>query len=497
MKPFAVFERQPPGRSPAAISAWFFLRLLGVVYAVAFVSLGKQILGLVGSHGIVPAASLLDAAHRQFGPERYWLLPTLSWWSASDRSLQWLCGAGAWASVLLLLDVAPALMAAAVWVLYLSLVTVCREFLWFQWDSLLLEAGFLAIFLSPLRLLPQPGRDPLPSHSVTWLLRWLLLRLMVSSGAVKWLSGDAAWRHLTALQYHYETQPLPTWIGWYAHQLPGWWQALSAYGMFLIELGVPFLIFWPGRPRRMACGVLVVFQGLILATGNYGFFNLLAIALCVLLLDDRSWPAWWQAWWTRRQAQAHRLRRWPAWIIGPVTALVLLLTTVPVAGLWGVRGSLLGPLARLYGWAEPFRVVNSYGLFAVMTTSRPEIILEGSRDGQTWLAYEFKDKPGELTRPPRFVAPHQPRLDWQMWFAALGTYERNRWFIAFCERVLRGTPEVLSLLSQNPFPDSPPRYLRATVYDYRFTDVATRRATGAWWRRTERGLYCPVMSLSE
>ncbi len=497
MKPFAVFERQPPGRSPAAISAWLFLRLLGVVYAVAFVSLGKQILGLVGSHGIVPAASLLDAAHRQFGPERYWLLPTLSWWSASDRSLQWLCGAGAWASVLLLLDVAPALMAAAVWVLYLSLVTVCREFLWFQWDSLLLEAGFLAIFLSPLRLLPQPGRDPLPSHSVTWLLRWLLLRLMVSSGAVKWLSGDAAWRHLTALQYHYETQPLPTWIGWYAHQLPGWWQALSAYGMFLIELGVPFLIFWPGRPRRMACGVLVVFQGLILATGNYGFFNLLAIALCVLLLDDRSWPAWWQAWWTRRQAQAHRLRRWPAWIIGPVTALVLLLTAIPVAGLWGVRGDRLGLLARLYGWAEPFRVVNSYGLFAVMTTSRPEIILEGSRDGQTWLAYEFKDKPGELTRPPRFVAPHQPRLDWQMWFAALGTYERNRWFIAFCERVLRGTPEVLSLLSQNPFPDSPPRYLRATVYDYRFTDVATRRATGAWWRRTERGLYCPVMSLSE
>ena len=486
------------------VSRWVFLRCLGVIYLIAFVSLWTQMGGLIGSHGILPVQPLLQAAREQLGPERYGVLPTLCWFNASDVALHVLCGGGVVGSLLLLVGVTPALSLFALWAIYLSLLTVGRDFLSFQWDTLLLETGFLAIFFAPLQLGPRASRPSPPSLIILWLLRWLLFRLIFSSGVVKLASGDATWWSLTALQYHYETQPLPFWMSWYAHQLPARFQQLSVALMFAVELIIPGLIVGPRRCRLVACTALIAFQGLIMATGNYCFFNLLTIALCLLLLDDAVWPQRLRAFVARLEAvgrnpdhQGRGGMRWPRSLVVPLAALIVLLSTAPMVGLSRGRVPLPQPVAAFYGWLAPFHLVNGYGLFAVMTTSRPEIILEGSHDRQRWLAYEFPYKPGDVNRRPELVAPHQPRLDWQMWFAALGTYRSTPWFLRFCERLLEGSPQVLGLLSHNPFPERPPRYLRAVVYDYHFTDPATRRETGAWWRREWKGLYCPILSLGE
>jgi len=317
---------------------------------------------------------------------------------------------------------------------------------------------------------------------------------MFGSGVVKLASGDPTWRNLTALTHHYETQPLPTWIGWYVHQLPTWFQKFSCAAMFVGELAVPFLIFAPRRLRLIGCGILVAFQFLIEVTGNYCFFNLITLALCVLLLDDAVWPGRLRE---KVRSSGDRVRHWPRWAVGPVAVVFLLVTTTQLVGLFRLRVPWPEPIVLVREALEPFRSINRYGLFAVMTTSRPEIIVEGSNDGKTWLAYEFKYKPGDLKRRPGFVAPHQPRLDWQMWFAALGNCQENPWFINFSVRLLQGSPEILSLLAKNPFPDAPPRYIRAVMYDYRFTDLKTRRTTGTWWRRERKDLYCPIFSLKE
>ena len=482
--------RQPP---TYAVSSRLFLRLLGASYGFAFWSLGTQILGLIGHRGILPATHLLDAAHRQLGHSALWRFPTLCWLSAADPFLKTLCFVGAGLAALVVCDVAPALLLAALWVLYLSLTTVCQEFLWFQWDSLLLEAGFLGMLLAPLRLRPSRQPEP-PATLVRWLLWWLLFRLTFSSGVVKLASGDAAWRTLTALTYHYETQPLPTWIGWWAHQLPSWFQRLSCVAMFTIELVMPFTIFCPTPLRRAGCAALILLQLLIALTGNYTFFNLLTVALCLLLLEDAAWPQAMRA--TASEASSRprpRPRHWPWVVVLPIGTMLLLLSSVPLRLLAGMRPSRRDPTIALYQGLAPYRLVNTYGLFAVMTTTRNEILLEGSRDGREWKAYEFRYKPGEVHRAPVFVAPHQPRLDWQMWFAALGTYRDNPWFLSLCTRLLEGSPEVLALLASNPFPEGPPRYLRAALYTYHFTDPAMRRTAGAWWRREARGFYCPML----
>ena len=486
--------RQDASHPPTyALARWLFLRLIGLSYLAALVSLWPQLGGLYGPRGILPVEHFLRMVAQRFGPERYWQLPTLCWLHPTVGFLHVLCAAGTCLAVLLIFDVAPAAALVGLWAAYLSLVTVGHEFLAFQWDNLLLEAGFLAIFLAPLRLRPRVTGDAPPSRLALWLLWWLLFRLMFSSGVVKLASGDATWRHLTALTYHYETQPLPTWIGWYAHQLPAWFQRLSCVLMFCIELIVPWFIVGPRRWRRAACAVLIGFQLLIAATGNYCFFNLLTIALCVLLLDDDAWPRRWR----ERCTEAPAARgRWPAWIIGPMAALIMLLSSATLPGLRGVWRWLPSPLMAAPRWAAPFRTVNGYGLFAVMTTTRNEIVIEGSRDGIEWKPYAFKYKPGDPARRPAFVAPHQPRLDWQMWFAVLGSYRENPWFLEFCGRLLQGSPEVLALLATNPFPDRPPAYIRAVVYEYHFTDPATRRWQGTWWQRELRGLYCPALSLS-
>lgn len=486
------------GRPEYFATRWLFLRLLGAVYLIAFVSLWTQIDGLVGSNGILPAQEYLEAVRTQTGHDRYRIIPTLYWLNPSDGFLHLLCGCGTLLSVLLIFGFAPIYALIGLWAFYLSLAAIGQDFLSFQWDVLLLETGFLAIFFAPSGILPKSSRKSPPSLTVLWLLRWLLFRLMFASGVVKLVSADETWRNLTALNYHYETQPLPTWISWYAHQLPDWFQSLSVVGMFVIELGVPFLIFAPRRLRCVACAAFLALQLLIIATGNYCFFNLLTIALCILLLDDtffQGFPL--KRLFSRFNAPkaVTRYSRYRSVWVAALTVVVLLVSGIRMARMFQRESGLPQPARHVLNWASPFRTINSYGLFAVMTTSRPEIVVEGSNDRQTWVEYSFKWKPVDLTGRPRWAAPHQPRLDWQMWFAALGSYRTNRWFVEFMERLLRGSPEVLGLLEENPFPETPPRYIRAVLYDYKFTDFDTKQAEGAWWRRERKGLYLPVVSL--
>jgi len=479
---------------------WLFLRILGAIYLAAFLSLGSQLSGLIGKDGILPSGRFLEAVAASLGPERYRLLPTLCWFNTGDGLPHLLWKGGAFLSCLLMLGVAPVPVLFLLWAFYLSLSTVCRDFLGFQWDILLLETGFLAIFFAPGRFLPRLSRESPPSPVVLWLLRWLLFRLLFSSGVVKLASGDPTWWNLTALTFHYETQPLPTWIGWYAHQLPLVLQKFSAAVMFVIELGVPFLIFLPRRPRFVAFGLIVFFQTLIALTGNYCFFNLLTLALCLLLLDDASLGRFFPGEVAKR-AERPRPRGvgkiFRRLAVAGVAILVLPLGCMALSR--SFRRPIRWPSAmeRLEAWVVPFRIVSGYGLFARMTNPRDEIIIEGSRDGQTWVPYEFRWKPGDPLRRPGFVEPHQPRLDWQMWFAALGDYRspRNLWFRNLLIRLLQGSREVLALLDKNPFPDAPPRYVRAQLYEYHFTDPAMRRAGGGWWRRELKRPYCPVLSL--
>ncbi|MEK7824149.1 MAG: lipase maturation factor family protein, partial [Candidatus Eisenbacteria bacterium] len=282
----------PPGET---LTAWIFLRVLGAAYFIAFVSLWTQILGLVGSQGILPAHGYLESIRAHYGAIRYWYLPTLVWLDASEGALHALCAAGSLLSLLLVAGIAPVASLAGCWALYLSLATVGQAFLWFQWDGLLLETGFLALFLAPWRWQSRPGSDPPPSRLALAMLRWLLFRLMLSSAVAKLASGDASWRDLTALQYDYETQCLPPWTAWHMHHLPAWFHHLSAALMFVVEGLVPFLIVAPRRIRFAAGAAVVGLQVLIWLTGNYGFFNLLAGALCLLLLDDGVWPWRWRA----------------------------------------------------------------------------------------------------------------------------------------------------------------------------------------------------------
>ena len=319
---------------------------------------------------------------------------------------------------------------------------------------------------------------------MVFLFRWLLFRLTFLSGAVKLLSHDRTWSGLTAMTFHYWTQPLPTRIAWYMNQLPSSFQRFSTGMVLGIELAVPFLIFTPRLWRFFGAAAMLFLQSLIFLTGNYTFFNLLTMALCLFLFDDAAL--------SKLRLRLRSVHCRPVFTRG-VAALILFLSAIE---LWGVfsDSTAMNSILRL---TSPFGIVNTYGLFAVMTTSRPEIIVQGSNDGVTWVDYEFKYKPGDPRKPPRWVAPHQPRLDWQMWFAALSSFRNAPWFANFMVRLLQGSPEVLGLLEKDPFGGAPPKYVRALLFNYGFTDFATRRATGAWWTRTPRGFYFPQISMDD
>jgi len=467
------------------VTNWVFLRLLGAIYLMAFASFGVQAAGLVGSHGILPASEFLGSVHKSLGTASYWNVPTLLWLNRSDVCLRAVWITGSCLSLSLLLGLNARVVRAGLFVFYLSLDTAGQGFMNYQWDALLVETGFLAIFLGS-------------EVTIVKLFRLLLCRLLFLSGAVKLLSQDPSWRHLTALPVHYQTQPLPTPLAWYFYQLPDWFQRMSVVFVFFVELAVPWFVLAPRRLRLFAGLAITLLQLLIFLTGNYAFFNLLTISLCLFVLDDaaltRVLPKRLMSRLTKRVHVSLR----PAWwrvVCGLVATFVLFVSGFEMVG--ELSGRRWAPAETVIRAVSPFEIVNTYGLFAVMTTTRPEIIVEGSNDGTIWLPYEFKYKPGDLTRAPVWVQPHQPRLDWQLWFAALGDYRKDPWVLHFLARLLEGRPEVLGLLGHNPFPDAPPHYVRALVYDYRFTTPAGKKATGHWWKRELQGSYVPTVSLQD
>jgi hypothetical protein len=410
--------------------------------------------------------------------------------------LRGLCVAGGICGALMLAGLVPTIAAAAAWLLYLSLCTPIVPFMNFQWDALLLEAGLLAIFLPPPVLRLRWRHPARPSRLARFLLVWLLARVMFSSGVVKLTSGDAAWWDLTALTYHYWTQPLPPWTAWYLDRVPIAVHKLCCLAMFVVELGAPPLLFLPRRLRYLGGVSILGLMGIIAATGNYGFFNLLTACFCLLLFDDSAWrrfePIFRLGAATGRPGPGVRIFRRTAAL--PLL-LIFVLSWVPVGRVIGIEWRALYPL---YLRAVPFRSVNGYGLFAVMTKTRDEITIQGSEDGVTWKDYGFRWKPGDPMRRPRFCIGHMPRLDWQMWFASLGDIRGNRWLVNTLQHILEGDPEVLALLGRNPFPDGPPRFVRAVTQPYRFTSFEERRDTGAWWKVDGKSrLYCPALRLPD
>jgi hypothetical protein len=472
--------RPRPARH-ARIRQIFFVAL-GASFYAAFASMRRQVLGLYGANGILPIDERLAHA-RTLGNRALRDVPTIFLHDASDRALLDATRHGERLSIALMLGIEPRLTALALWAYYLSFVTAGGEFLGFQWDALLLESALHAAVIAPPA--SRSRRHEEPTALQVALMRWLVFRLHFESGLVKYRSPDASWRGRNALCHYYETAPLPTRYGWYAHHLPLRFQRFSTRAALWIELAAPFLAFGPRRARIIGFAALTGLQSLIALTGNYGFFNLLTIALNLWLLDDGVF---------------FRDRRT---IEMPTTARAITLDTVSTAlGALGGISFVATHVARFdlphWGWRTmseiaPFRSVNTYGPFSVMTTTRPEIVVEGSNDAEHWVQYPFAYKIDEPARAPRWVAPHQPRLDWQMWFAALGGVPT--WFVRFVQRLLEGSADVISLLARNPFPDGPPRYIRARLEDYRMTSLTTRRETGLWWEREPLESYLPAVTL--
>lgn len=461
-----------------ALVSQTFLRGLGLIYVAAFYSLACQILGLVGSDGILPLAEYLKAAHQGWGASTYWRLPTLFWLTQSDTLLV----AGAWTGVALgvLVAIGPfqRLALIALFVLYLSYVYAGQLFMSYQWDLLLLELGFLAIFLTG------------GSRIVVWLYRLLLFRFLFLAGLVKVLSGDATWQSFTALDYHFWTQPLPSPLAWYAAQLPHWFLAAVVVAVLVLELVLAFLVFVPRRPRMVLAACTVAFQLAIIATGSYNFFNLLTILLCLFLLDDQALervvPASIAA---RLSARVQRPGAFATWAAALVAVIV-----VP-AGLNYVWEPITGRNLPIGGaiaeTIAPLLIVNPYGVFATTTTTRPEIIIEGSDDGRTWKPYVLPYMPGPVDRAPTWNIPYQPRLDWQMWFASYQGLQQSRWIERLLQRLLENSAPVLRLFDANPFRGHTPKLVRAQLYDYRFAQPGGR----AWWERRLDGAFFPAVGL--
>lgn len=479
------------------LSRWLFLRLLGLIYFIAFVSLGVQILGLLGSNGILPVEKFLEVLKEQAGWKRFWIAPSLLWIYPGDMALQLLCWAGAILSVVLMIGFAQGPVLALLWFLYLSLISSGQDFLSFQWDVLLLEAGFLAIWIAPSGFWPRSAwKTPVPD-GIRRLFYWLIFRVIFSAGYVKLISQDPFWANLTAVKYHYQSQPLPTLFAWYLYQLPLGFHKMTVVAIYLFELAVPFLIFTPRRLRRIGALLLMLYQVLIALTGNFGFFNCLIICLCVLLFDDAVWPRALVKQIVKRRSRAEAKSVWSVWVLKPLVGTLVFLSAVSFLQTGKKESILFQPLKGIYNFFKPFRSVNTYGIFSIIIERRHELILEGSNNGEVWRAYTFRYKPDDLKTPPKWISPYHPRLDWQMWIAAQGNLQQNPWLINFCVRLLEDSKDVLRLIEGSPFDEWPPRYIRPVLYEYEFTDEDTKEKTGMWWERRRLGLYSPVISLPD
>ncbi len=472
-------------------SRHLFLRLLGGIYLIGFVSLGVQITGLIGAHGILPVAPYLTDLKAFFGADAYRLVPTLLWFRSTDAALLFLCWGGAAASLALIAGVQPVITCAVLWMFYLSLTAAGQVFLQFQWDALLLETGLLAILYAPLCAPPSE-----PNWIVRVVLWSLVFKLTFLSGITKLLSGDPAWAGWTAMTYHYWTQPLPTWTSWYAQQLPAMVHYWSVPLMLTIELVAPFTIVLPSRfraARLVGCLLMILLQAIIGLTGNYGFFNLLSIVLYLTLLDDGHFRRG-AAFSTRATAPDAPTPREPrAWQVAVSTAAVAIACLSAIAFIREIQATAGTSVqiarawpGRILEWVSPLESVNGYGLFRVMTTSRPELVIEVSEDGEHFVEYPFRWKPGDVNRRPQFIEPHMPRLDWQMWFAALDPRSAEQWLVPLTRRIADGEPTVARLLGPDPL-RSRPVAVRIAHYSYRLTTPAERAHTGAWWVRTLNG----------
>jgi hypothetical protein len=465
------------------ISSWLFLRALALVYLVAFASLWPQLGGLIGSEGILPLGDYLDRAREALSAEAYWKLPTLFWIDASDAALHLVCLLGMVVALVALAGFASPLCFFLLWLLYLSLTVAGQVFLSFQWDILLLEAGFLAIFLGPWSWKRHRLSNYKPSLIPVFLIQWLLVRLMLLSGIVKLMAPEPnTWHDLTALSYHYMTQPLPPWTAWFFHHLPLWFHQASCLIMFIIEIPVAVLLLGPRRIRHVAALLQMALMLVVIISGNYGFFNYLTMALALMCLSD-SFYAGMGKWFRAPVSDLEQLKPLSRWALIPLLVVTLLMTSIA----FGQRTQLISRdsfLSEIHRWTASFHLFNSYGLFASMTTERPEVAIEGSMDGKEWKEYEFRWKIDRLEEKPKFVAPYHPRLDWQMWFAALRPDIRYApWVRNLMVRILEDSQPVMGLMGEDPFPDGPPRYIRARVYDYQFTSPPERVEAGCWWER--------------
>ena len=499
---------EAPAEGPRThlLPRWIFLRALGLIYFSAFYSLIFQIKGLIGPHGILPAIDYLaDVTNAYPGLQRFWFAPTLFWFGSSNHALMLVSWLGLLASVAVILNLWPRGALAICLVCFLSFVAAAQDFSGYQSDGMLLEAGFISLFFAPGGLRPGLGAAHAPSRISLFLLRWEWFRIYFESGVVKLTSGDYSWRHLTAMDDYYQNGPLPTWIGWYVQQLPHWFHATTAFMTLAAELGLVWMLFLPRRFRIICFFILTPFQMGIILTANYTFLNYLVLVLGFLLLDDgfvRSvLPQRWKKWGMREPPLTTEIQRgsaststWlrPVWrgVAAIYLGWVLYATTSLLFAMVPHMPRLpLAPARAL----DPFRIANQYGLFAVMTHERYEIEYQGSNDGQNWTAYPFHYKPQDIRVAPGIYAPYQPRFDWDLWFASLSGW-RNYPFVVQTEaRLLRNGPDVLALFAGNPFANAPPRQVRAVIWQYWFTDRATKRKDGTWWRRELLGIYAPVL----
>jgi len=466
---------------PAAdyyLTSRLFLKALALIYLAAFLSLAPQIAGLAGPDGILPFERYLLEVWQNQGLRAFLQVPALFWVDASDWALQGVAWLGAGLSFVLLLGRWEKASLILLFLLYLSLYRAGQVFMNFQWDTLLLEAGLLAIFLQRS-----------PTVLVLFLYHWLLFRLRFFSGLSKLASGDPSWSGFTALSHYFETQPLPHVGAWYAHWLP---EQLHRFGVgltFFSELLVPFFIFLPRPFRLAAAAITLLMQVLILTTSNHNFFNLLTIALCILLLDDRIVRRLLPKRWQQNEAEKTGIAEPGHRVALAVVATLLLFSSL--GGAWSKFSGqpLSEPLARLRESVQNFGVGAVYHVFPTMQTERQELIIEGSSDGKTWQAYPFRYKPQALDRAPRFIVPHQPRLDWLMWFVPTQHPLHLFWFGELMYGLERGSQPVLDLFEQNPFPREPPKYLRVLAWRYRFSTPEEREESGNWWKRDYLGLF--------
>jgi len=460
-------------------SRYVFERGLALMYLVAFLSTANQVIPLLGQNGLQPIARFVRVVPFRSAPSLFYL-------ASSDWTLRVTAWIGVAVAVLVLTGYpqrwgtpAAALVWAILWALYLSFVNVGQTFYGFIWETLILETGFIAIFAGGIR-------TP-PNALVIWMWRWILFRVMLGAGLIK-LRGDPCWRDLTCLQYHFETQPIPNPLSWYFHWMPDAVHRAGVVFNHVAEIGVPFLYFLPQPLAGIAALLTIAFELVLIVSGNFAWLNWLAIVLCIPMLDDR-WLKWLPI---TPPALAQSALPYRATVA--VLALV-----VAVLSIYPIRNMLSSQQVMNRSF-NPLHIVNTYGLFGSITRPRYEVVIEGTADAAItnstrWREYEFKAKPGDPSRSPPLVAPYHLRLDWMMWFAALSTPTEQPWFTSLLVKLLQGDQAILGLIRTNPFPDAPPRWVRARFYEYRFTTPEERRMTGRWWNRRLVGEYMPAVGL--